>query len=98
MTATKRRLPDIQITDDTGRIALVLGGWSWSVACVDTVDHDCKMKIVGYDTRTQAIRGAEAHLRWHVNGKPECTECGSTLSRKGASRCRNRDYCEAMRG
>lgn len=88
MRGAKRRLPDVQITDDTGRIALVLGGWSWSVACVDTVDHECKAKIIGYDTRNQAIRGAEGHLRWHVNGKPECRDCGAWLSRRGAKRCR----------
>jgi hypothetical protein len=96
MRGAKRRLPDLQLTDDTGRIALVLGGWSWSVACVDTVEHVCKAKIHGYDTRAQAIRGAEGHLRWHVNGKPTCEDCGAWLGYKSSKRCR-KGTCEVSR-
>jgi hypothetical protein len=92
----------ITITDESGRQALVCiagyGARPWAVACVDTEPDDtkrCKASIFGYTTRTQGIRAAEAHLRWHANGKPECVDCGAWLTRKGAKRCR-RGTCEQM--
>lgn len=92
---------EITIVDESGRQALVMrGGSSWSVACIDTVERDdtklCKAIIVGYATRSQGIRGGEAHLRWHANGKPMCQDCGAWLGRKGSKRCR-KGTCEADR-
>jgi hypothetical protein len=87
---------ELTLIDETGRQVMVTKSWRWNVLCIDVPDdYVCKAKILGYDTRTQAIHGAEGHLRWHVNGKPECRECGAWLNRKGAKRCRNRQACEA---
>jgi hypothetical protein len=84
-------LGTITLTDETQRQVMVCNiGVSWGVACVP---EDCTASIVGYTTRTQAVRGAEWHLRWHAIGKPTCAECGAWLTRKGSKRCR-RGTCE----
>lgn len=87
----------ITITDESQRQVIVCivgaGPRPWGVGCVD---GDCKARIVGYATRNQGVRGAEAHLKWHAIGKPTCQECGAWLSRKGSKRCR-RGTCEADR-
>lgn len=91
-----KRGRELTLVDETGRQAMVTCGMRWNVLCLDIPDRwACKARIMGYETRTQAIHGAEAHLRWHVNGKPTCAECGAWLNRKGAKRCRNREACEA---
>lgn len=89
---------NLTIVDDTGRQATVMrSGVGWSIFCTDVPDdYQCKARVVGYDTRSQGIRGAEAHLRWHANGKPECRECGAWLNRKGSTRCR-KGTCEVDR-
>ena len=94
------RLDSITITDEAGRQAIVCvigaGPRPWGVGCIDTAEQKCKAPIIGYATRNQAIRGAEAHLKWHAIDKPTCTDCGAWLSRKGSKRCR-RGSCEADR-
>lgn len=96
MTARELTIVDTE----TQRQATVLpaygrAGGGWSYFCTDVPDdYKCKIIVVGYGTRTQAIHGAEAHLKWHVNGKPMCERCDSTLGRKGATRCR-RGTCPA---
>lgn len=88
---------DLTIVDDTGRQAMVVSGMRWNVLCIDVPDdYACKARIMGYETRAQGIRGAEAHLRWHANGKPECRECGAWLGRRGSTRCR-KGTCEVDR-
>lgn len=81
---------DITIVDETGRQATAMrSGSGWTVFCTDVPDdYQCRALIVGWPTRARAIQGAEGHLRWHVNGKPECRDCGAWLSRKGSKRCR----------
>jgi hypothetical protein len=66
---------------------VVTNGRSWTVACIDLTGR-CKARILGYETRARAIKGAEWHLRWHGNGEPTCRDCGQWLSRKGSTRCR----------
>lgn len=91
---------EITILDGETRreVTVMPNGVGWAYFCTDApyvlpVDR-CRFTVVGYNTRSQAIRAAEAHLRWHVIGKPMCERCDSTLSRKGAKRCR-RGTCPA---
>jgi hypothetical protein len=65
-------------------------GASWGVACHE---DDCKVSIVGFRGETAALRGANAHLIWHVNGKPTCRDCGAWLSSRSSKRCR-KGHCE----
>ncbi len=66
---------------------VITNGRSWSYACIDLADR-CKVRVLGWTTRTRALNGAEWHLRWHANGEPTCKDCGTELARKGATRCR----------
>jgi hypothetical protein len=78
------------VTDGTDRSAFIcicgVGEFKWGLTC--TGDAGCKLVVVGYARRTQAIRAGEWHLKWHRNGKPRCQDCGRDLGRRGATRCR----------
>lgn len=58
----------------------------WAFKCFG--DPTCQVLGIGWRRMSQAIRAAEWHLRWHRNGEPRCTDCGTDLGRKGAARCR----------
>jgi hypothetical protein len=86
----------ITITDGTRQVIVCIvgaGSRPWGMGCVN---DDCKAIVIGYTTRNQGVRGAEAHLKWHANGKPTCNECGTWLSREASKRCR-RGTCEVDR-
>jgi hypothetical protein len=89
-------MSSITITD--GRLQVIVcivgGARPWGYGCIDR--DECGATVVGYATRNQGVRGAEAHLKWHANGKPTCRDCGAWLSRKGSTRCR-KGTCEADR-
>jgi hypothetical protein len=66
-------------------------GASWGVSCWQ---NDCKARIVGFRGEAAALRGANAHLVWHVNGKPTCEDCGAWLNARSSKRCR-KGTCDA---
>lgn len=70
------------------RATAAWAGASWGVSC-----WDCQANIMGYRGGPAAIRGATAHLTWHVNGKPTCRDCGAWLAYRTAKRCR-KGTCE----
>jgi hypothetical protein len=78
------------VTDGTGRSVFVCsagsGQFKWGFTC--SGDLECRITAIGWRRQSQAIRGAEWHLRWHRNGKPQCVDCGADLGRKGSTRCR----------
>ena len=78
--------------DDLRATAAWIGA-SWGVSCWQ---DDCKVRIVGYSGEAVALRGALAHLIWHVNGKPACRDCGAWLNFKTSRRCR-KGTCEVSR-
>ncbi|MEV6344168.1 hypothetical protein [Actinoplanes sp. NPDC051851] len=91
---------DLTIVDpESDRRALITySANSWATICIDSPDgYQCRMSIGGYYRRPSAIAAAEAHLRWHANGKPTCWRCGNWLSRKGANRCRRGTGCAVDR-
>ena len=68
-------------------------GASWGVSCWEP---DCKVSIVGFRGEAAALRGANAHLIWHINGKPTCEDCGAWLAYRSSKRCR-KGTCEVNR-
>lgn len=85
---------DLTIVDEDNRRAMIVRhGSVWAVLCI--TEQACP-PIVGYMRRYAAIMGAEAHLRWHANGKPTCGNCGRPLPQKNSKRCR-KGTCEVDR-
>jgi hypothetical protein len=68
-------------------------GVSWGVLCHE---DDCRANIIGFRGETNALKGGMAHLIWHINGKPECRDCGAWLSYRSSKRCR-KGTCEVDR-
>lgn len=68
-------------------------GASWGVSCWEA---DCKARIIGFSGKAAALKGANAHLIWHVNGKPTCRDCGAWLAYRSSRRCR-KGTCEVAR-
>lgn len=88
----KRRGPHTVAIDDLRATAAWIGA-SWGVSCWQA---DCKVSIVGFRGEAAALRGASAHLVWHVNGKPTCVDCGAWLGSRSSKRCR-KGTCEVDR-
>jgi hypothetical protein len=79
------------IAIDDMRVTAGSAGASWSIGCHE---DGCRAIVIGFDGRMAALSGGVMHLIWHLNGKPECRECGAWLDRKGAKRC-PKGTCEA---
>jgi hypothetical protein len=76
---------------DGMRVTAASCGASWGISCWE---GNCRANVIGYRGAADSIKGAAAHLIWHVNGMPTCEDCGAWLAYKSSRRCR-KGTCEA---